>query len=202
LFFPQRLDYSSTGLLIDRSTHPKIAAIPVLLLLLSIACEIGQPFDSVLHWTLIMSPKAQLWFVYGALDRNQDSFRLLKLFPAEKEAPVHCEIVNARISGTTGTYSALSYAWGEAQEQRFIQLNGKPFAVSPNLLQALEAIRNRDIELLVWVDAVCINQMEVAERNHQVTMMGDIYRNAKSVLAWIGPALAFAHPNLCLPMPS
>ena len=36
-----------------------------------------------------------------------------------------------------------------------------------------------------WVDAICIDQTNSGERNHQVQMMGDIYHNVP-VLAWLG----------------
>lgn len=37
-----------------------------------------------------------------------------------------------------------------------------------------------------WVDALCIDQANTAERNHQVQMMSDIYQNAALVLVWLG----------------
>jgi len=40
--------------------------------------------------------------------------------------------------------------------------------------------------LVLWVDAICINQDDIPERNDQVLLMGDIYRNATSVISWLG----------------
>jgi hypothetical protein len=37
-----------------------------------------------------------------------------------------------------------------------------------------------------WYDALCINQEDIAERNHQVQLMRDIYRSAELVVAWLG----------------
>lgn len=37
-----------------------------------------------------------------------------------------------------------------------------------------------------WIDAICIQQEDVDERNHQVRMMGRIYERAAFVLAWLG----------------
>ena len=37
-----------------------------------------------------------------------------------------------------------------------------------------------------WIDAICIQQSDVSERNHQVRMMGLIYKRAAFVLAWLG----------------
>ena len=46
-----------------------------------------------------------------------------------------------------------------------------------------------------WIDAICINQDDIQERNHQVQMMGDIYGNAVFVMVWFGPNLddSFQH---------
>lgn len=40
----------------------------------------------------------------------------------------------------------------------------------------------------LWVDALCINQDDVLERNSQVGRMGELYKNAECVHCWIGPA--------------
>jgi hypothetical protein len=39
------------------------------------------------------------------------------------------------------------------------------------------------------VDAICINQKKILEKNNQVKLMGDIYRAAKETVIWLGPAL-------------
>lgn len=39
----------------------------------------------------------------------------------------------------------------------------------------------------LWVDAICINQGNMAERSHQVQMMWPIYKSAETVLVWLGP---------------
>jgi hypothetical protein len=42
----------------------------------------------------------------------------------------------------------------------------------------------------LWADALCIRQDNVAERNQQVLMMGDIFGLAENVFVWLGEALA------------
>jgi hypothetical protein len=39
---------------------------------------------------------------------------------------------------------------------------------------------------IVWIDAICINQDDILERNVQVQMMGTVYEKAKCVLIWLG----------------
>jgi hypothetical protein len=38
----------------------------------------------------------------------------------------------------------------------------------------------------LWIDAICINQNDVAERNAQVALMDRIYSEAKNVCVWLG----------------
>lgn len=39
-----------------------------------------------------------------------------------------------------------------------------------------------------WVDALCIDQSNIAERNSQVAKMKDIYGRSTKIIAWLGPA--------------
>ncbi|KAF5725230.1 het-domain-containing protein [Fusarium mundagurra] len=82
-------------------------------------------------------------------------------------------------------YEALSYTWGDEKASVRILLNGEEFSVRPNLANALAALRISEPRVL-WVDALCINQEDIKERNHQVGMMRDIFRRAERVLVWLG----------------
>lgn len=94
---------------------------------------------------------------------------------------------------TWGDYSALSYVWGEANPlfRRTIILNNKAVKVGKNLEIALRNLssspefQGQDGHKL-WVDALCINQIDTEERNRQVARMRNIYGDAFSVIAWIG----------------
>jgi Heterokaryon incompatibility protein (HET) len=39
-----------------------------------------------------------------------------------------------------------------------------------------------------WVDAICIDQKNIAERNSQVARMAEIYEKLTKIVAWLGPA--------------
>lgn len=41
---------------------------------------------------------------------------------------------------------------------------------------------------LIWVDALCINQDDLAERGSQISIMNLIYQSAQKVLVWLGEA--------------
>lgn len=59
------------------------------------------------------------------------------------------------------------------------------FKVTTSLEITLRNIRKPDHAITIWIDAICINQQEIKKRNHQVTMMRDIYSKAAAVRVWI-----------------
>ncbi|WAO95574.1 HET domain-containing protein [Fusarium falciforme] len=89
-----------------------------------------------------------------------------------------------------GDFIALSYEWGPPTPRRFITVNGAQFGVTPNLYDALIQLRRTQRirqGFRLWIDAICINQDDLAERGQQVARMRDIYRSAWQVVIWIGP---------------
>jgi hypothetical protein len=57
-------------------------------------------------------------------------------------------------------------------------------------LYELRAKANRDPnvhEISLCIDAICINQTDISERNDQVQLMKEICRNATCRLSWLGP---------------
>ncbi|KAK6604740.1 hypothetical protein H4I96_05322 [Botrytis cinerea] len=67
-----------------------------------------------------------------------------------------------------------------------IFINGQKCLVQANLWSALNQLRNEHTERILWVDALCINQYDTFERNHQVGQMSKIYEQATRVICWIG----------------
>jgi hypothetical protein len=86
-------------------------------------------------------------------------------------------------------YDALSYVWGDRQNLVTIKCGGRPFAIRQNLYSALNHLRSRDEDRILWVDAICIDQQDLQERGEQVGFMGRIYAAARRVLVWLGEPL-------------
>ncbi|KAE9366265.1 HET-domain-containing protein [Stipitochalara longipes BDJ] len=123
-----------------------------------------------------------------SLEPSSREIRLLMISPSrDPEAKISCSLQKANLEHNP-SYIALSYVWGSPEHQRDIQLNGTNFSVTKNLHDAL--MRNRDATqtMFFWVDALCIDQSSLEERAAQVSIMGDIYRQAKGVCAWLGDA--------------
>lgn len=133
-------------------------------------------------------------FSYRDLNKDLNEIRLLRILKStsiqlsDDPALVSCEILHVDLDKAP-SYNTLSYTWGSpTSPQRPILLNGKRFLVRENLWKALKRFQSLDGEMLIWIDAICINQESIQERNSQVPKMTQIYKQADQVLAWLGPS--------------
>ena len=124
--------------------------------------------------------------IYEPLDRSVDCLRLLKILPVvNRDLQIYCEL-ETRTFTSKPSYQALSYTWGAGSASEMIYINGQPFLVRENLHNALVHLRNQNEPRHVWVDAICINQHDLLERNYQVSIMTFIYTRAHRVIVWLG----------------
>ncbi|WAO89022.1 HET domain-containing protein [Fusarium falciforme] len=125
-------------------------------------------------------------YEYAALAGGPGSIRLLQLLPGTRQDDIACNLVEYSLDSRLQEYDALSYVWGDKTNLTPIQINERTLMVTTNLRTALFNIRKPDQPCTLWVDAVCIDQNSVLERNHQVSIMADIYRNAARTIVWMG----------------
>jgi Heterokaryon incompatibility protein (HET) len=132
-------------------------------------------------------------YKYRPLDVTNREIRLIHLLPrlsvAEDDHLVSCRIEHASLDDDP-TYLALSYTWGPEQPTQIILLEGKRFQVRENLAIVLRQLQHQRDELVLWVDAICINQEagDKEEKGEQIRLMGAIFGGAAIVLAWLGAA--------------
>jgi hypothetical protein len=118
--------------------------------------------------------------------QSQDRFRLVRILPGERTAPLQCTLSEFSLEGSPA-YEALSYAWGiEAEIRPTIVLDGQQFSITTELEKALRRLRRLDTVRIMWIDQICINQTHTAERSAQMALMPGIYHGAERVIAWIG----------------
>jgi hypothetical protein len=123
-------------------------------------------------------------FEYNHLQFN--CFRLLELIPGHSPcADIHCRLRDYHLDSAP-PYEALSYTWGDEESVCRILLDGLPFHIRPNLRDALRRLRQRRDTRVIWIDAICIDQISADEKSVQVPLMGKIYAGAKRVVAWLG----------------
>lgn len=130
--------------------------------------------------------------VYRDLDRQRQEIRLLELLPSA--GPRYARIPECRLVQSSlldkPQYAALSYFWGNPEQNRVIIVDDMGIRIPQNLFEALIELRPTEGSLIIWIDFLCINQNNNSERSWQVGLMKEIYSQADGVLAWLGPGNA------------
>ncbi|RYO97352.1 hypothetical protein DL764_007330 [Monosporascus ibericus] len=125
--------------------------------------------------------------LYQSLNPDTPTIRLLTLHPGDWDAPISCHLFTTRLTDAC-SYKALSYCWktdGDSPDVD-ISCNLRTLTISSNLNAALKRLRQDPANRRIWVDAICINQQDDAERTYQVGLMRDIYHLSAEVLIWLG----------------
>lgn len=117
---------------------------------------------------------------------SRDIIRLMSLEPGQREDPTRVSLLTRPLKLDQPKYEALSYLWGDSSARKTIRLCEQDFSVTTNLEAALRQIRRVDEARILWVDAVCINQGDISERNSQVLLMDAICRKNTKILVWLG----------------
>ncbi|KAH7395286.1 heterokaryon incompatibility protein-domain-containing protein [Phaeosphaeria sp. MPI-PUGE-AT-0046c] len=127
-------------------------------------------------------------FKYEPIDLERPAFRLLQLLRGDGPT-IECLLYQAYLDGAdTVPYEAISYTWGDMDKTTSVKVNEKTLKVTANLHSALKHLRLRDMDRIIWADAICIDQANERERGHQVQQMCKIYSQAEEVLVWLGHA--------------
>jgi hypothetical protein len=83
---------------------------------------------------------------------------------------------------------ALSYAWGRNNNKAPLRIGDQKYYINETVEAALRQIQDKASDVFVWVDQICINQQNDVEKGHQVQQIKEIYSEAETVVAWLGPA--------------
>ncbi|KAF4957076.1 hypothetical protein FSARC_11407 [Fusarium sarcochroum] len=127
---------------------------------------------------------------YEPLSQHTDSTRLVRIEAAKTDDdPIVCKLFEVEFR-VKPKFHAFSYRWGDGPPQCNITLNGAAFSIRQNLADALQYLRKHAANTPYWIDAICINQDDVLERNRQVRMMHHIYFRAETVVVWLGKRYA------------
>ncbi|KAI3319769.1 hypothetical protein HD806DRAFT_507953 [Xylariaceae sp. AK1471] len=110
--------------------------------------------------------------------------RLLKLRRRWPLGRISCELINVDLHGDL-EYDAISYHWGKASFTEDIHIDGETFKVAPVVEELLYHLSSYRRDRLLWIDAICINQLDSAEKDFQIRLMRDVYRRAASVIIWL-----------------
>ncbi|RSL48534.1 hypothetical protein CEP54_012881 [Fusarium duplospermum] len=134
-----------------------------------------------------------------ALGNKPHYTRILTLFPGEMDAPLFCTMEIIDLNHPPFAFEALSYVWGKAKSAEPLFCDDGHLEITVNLDKALRNLRLSNTRRRLWVDAICIDQTDLAERARQVQYMRLVYKRATRVIVWLGEkqdwtetAIAFA----------
>ncbi|KAI9651345.1 hypothetical protein NHQ30_001385 [Ciborinia camelliae] len=123
--------------------------------------------------------------IYSDLNPSRQEIRLLEIITTAPNTIYKMRTVSLLDSPT---FCALSYVWGSPVTTEEIIVNNSTIPITQSLADALKyipmhwesIIEHEDTEpLLLWADAICINQNDTQEKNHQVPLMKRIYSSAE-----------------------
>ena len=125
-------------------------------------------------------------YEYDDLPTDGQHFRLLGLKPPDEHGNISSLTLHTFDINDAPPFYAISYVWHSPQLEVPMTCNHKKLMITNSLGSALKKLVPWSRGTYLWADGICINQGNIAERNHQVTLMGNIYGRASKVLAHLG----------------
>ena len=125
-------------------------------------------------------------FEYDSLPLGSRRFRLLAPAPPDEQGHISSLNLKTFDLDNAPLFYALSYVWNSPEKTVPMTCNGKKLMITNSLGLALGKSVPWSRGVYLWADGICINQDNIAERNHQVTLMSGIYSRASKVLAHLG----------------
>jgi hypothetical protein len=118
--------------------------------------------------------------------------RLLRLLPSgDNLKHLRCELFEYPLQHSDKSshpYEALSYVWGSEDKPKSIAVNDQNLHITQNLYTALLRLQDHLCSRVIWIDAICIDQGNTKEKEHQIPLIAEIYAKARRVVVWLGEA--------------
>lgn len=141
--------------------------------------------NAALTFPLPTPPHETRKCIHPPLSNSRD-IRILELQPGQFKDPIRCSFKVVSLDDYDTDYEAMSYVWGTDQPDYEIWFSETKFPVRSNLYFALLRFRKSACVRRLWIDAICIDQENIRERNEQILLMKDVYSTASVVIIWLG----------------
>lgn len=124
-------------------------------------------------------------YVYETLESHRH-IRLLAVEPGSEFEKGFYDITTTTLDQAP-PYDAISYTWGlPAKNHRLKLADGTFLPLTDTLLLCLPLLAKICGGTgYLWIDQICVNQMNTTERNHQVALMPEIYRRAARLTMYL-----------------
>ena len=112
------------------------------------------------------------------------NIRLLYVLPGETSDPLQ-GVIHHVPNKSAGIYQALSYVWGKDQRTQELMTPDGVLRITLSLEKALQGLRPKNKAIMLWVDAICINQNDNKEKAQQIRQLPKIFQNAAFTYAFL-----------------
>jgi hypothetical protein len=124
---------------------------------------------------------------YEALPLSHGQIRVLEVAAASGDEIVECTMKRiSLLDDPVPAYETISYCWGPPRDPSTIKLNGYLTPVPASSEAAVRRMRLSDRPRVLWIDAICIDQLSKTERSAQVEFMATVYCTASQNLVYLG----------------
>lgn len=120
--------------------------------------------------------------IYEPLNHSNSEIQIIRLQPGGQNDTISHQLQTHSLNYKS-RYNTLSCTWGNPKSTKPISVDGKTTHIAEHLFVALKSIRYKRNVVMIWADALCIDQNNVHEKNSRVAMMDRIYSQGKQT--WI-----------------
>jgi len=145
-------------------------------------------------------------YKYDPLPSSGELIRLIQLHAGEGEDELRCRIFKREFSSLRpgrGGYEAISYVWQISKAKKEVEpsyplvcddcpVSEVDGSRGPRVVwmhQSADTVLRRfrlpKKDVILWIDAICLNQKDENEKHYQIKHMKDIYGKADQVLVWL-----------------
>lgn len=125
-------------------------------------------------------------YTHDPLAQPDSQIRLLRIGRDERAPPQIWASLSIHNLASQPRYAAISYTWGSDETTRTVDIDGCELPITDNCMLVLQQIElQRDFEYF-WIDSICIDQLNIPEKEVQVSIMADIYSGAACTLVGLG----------------
>ncbi|KAK5080729.1 hypothetical protein LTR05_008434 [Lithohypha guttulata] len=128
-------------------------------------------------------------YAYRLIGVRIPTIRLVRITGRREDGSVLLQLECFPLADVIDKYIAISYTWGLDNKIRRVWIGTKYVVIRENIWQfLLHCAQHQHIvsDSWLWIDSICINQTNTAEKNRQVQLMGRIFSGTAHVLIWLG----------------
>jgi len=142
--------------------------------------------ESLNHWVSLecASKYGRTPYTYRSLKDGQ--IRLFTLFSGEERDQMRGTLCEYTLTDAD-PYRTLSYTWGPADQQMHTIITPEgTLSIRESLNAALLTLRSKENAVILWIDAICINQADSSEKAKQIRLLPEIFQQATCTVALLG----------------